>query len=53
MSETDLAQKREALMKLSPSVQFALLGLETCCENPPYEKVQALRKLLGDYPDMW
>ena len=53
MLETDLIQERAALMKVSPEMQFVLLSIETCCENPPYEKVQALRKLLADNPDMW
>ena len=42
MSEDELAQKREALMKTSPDMQFVLLSMETCYENPPYEKVEAL-----------
>ena len=42
MTEDELAQKREALMKTSPDMQFVLLGMDTRCENPPYEKVQAL-----------
>ena len=53
MSESELTEKREALIKSSPSLQFVLLGIETRCENPPYEKVQALRKLLAENPDMW
>ena len=53
MTEAELAQKREELMKTSPDMQFVLLGLETHCENPSYEKVEALRKLLADNPDMW
>ena len=53
MTEAELAQKREALMRTSPDMQFILLGMDTCCENPPYEKVEALRKLLADNPDMW
>ena len=53
MSETDLFKKREALIKSSPAMQFVLLGIETSCENPPYEKVQALRKILADTPDLW
>ena len=53
MSEAELAQKREAVMKTSPDMQFVLLSMETRYENPPYEKVQALRKVLADNPDMW
>lgn len=53
MTEDELAQKREAVMKTSPDMQFVLLSMETCYENPPYEKVEALRKLLADNPDMW
>lgn len=53
MSETDLDQKREALIKSSPILQFTVLRLATNYENPPYEKVQELRKLLADNPDMW